>query len=169
MSYIAHSLSHGEELLYKARFPWFYRAGAWAALVVLAGAGVVAYGYDYPWAALILALAGIMSFITILLPTWTSEIGVTNQRFIYKRGLIWRKTQELQLRAVEEVTLEQGVLGRLFDFGRIELRGTGVDDIRLPELADPVGLRRAMQAGINAASQATASAPGTPLRPRPAA
>jgi hypothetical protein len=165
MSYIAHSLSDGETLLYKARFPWFYRAGAWAALIILAAGGVVAYGYGFPWAAAFLVLAGIASFLAAMLPIWTKEIGVTNQRFIYKRGLLWRKTQELQLRAVEEVTLEQGLLGRLFGFGRIALHGTGVDDIRLPELADPIGLRKGLQDGMNAATQMTAGAPRPSVQP----
>jgi len=88
-----------------------------------------------------------------MLPLWATEIGVTNQRFIHKRGWLWRATQELQLRAIEEVNLEQGLLGQLFNFGRLELRGTGVDDIRLPSLADPLGLRRALQDGMAAAAQ----------------
>jgi hypothetical protein len=65
----------------------------------------------------------------------------------------WRKTQELQLRAIEEVNLDQGVMGRLLDFGNLELRGTGVDDIALPTLADPLGLRKALQDGMAAATQ----------------
>ena len=48
-----------------------------------------------------------------LLPIWTTEIGVTDQRLIFKRGLLWRTTQELQLRAIEEVNLDQGLFGRL--------------------------------------------------------
>ena len=83
-----------------------------------------------------------------------NRIGVTTQRFIYKRGFVWRKTQELQLRAIEEVKLEQGVSGRLFDFGHLELHGTGVDDIRLPALGDPLGLRRSLQDGMAAAARA---------------
>jgi len=43
---------------------------------------------------------------------------VTNQRLIFKRGLLWRSTQELQLRAIEEVNLEQGLVGRLLNFWR---------------------------------------------------
>jgi hypothetical protein len=52
-------------------------------------------------------------FLGILVPIWTTEIGVTNERAIFKRGLLWRATQALQLRAIEEVALEQGLLGRL--------------------------------------------------------
>ena len=100
-----------------------------------------------------------MLFLTIMGPLWTTEIGVTNQRFIFKRGLIWRATHELQLRAIEEVNLQQDLLGRIFDCGRLRLHGTGVDDIRLPVLADPIGLRKALQDGMAAANQAGLGGP----------
>jgi uncharacterized membrane protein YdbT with pleckstrin-like domain len=103
-----------------------------------------------------------------MLPLWTTEIGVTNQRFILKRGLVWRSTHELQLRAIEEVNLEQDLLGRVFNCGRLRLHGTGVDDIRLPVLADPIGLRKALQDGMAAANQASlagASVAAAPVAP----
>jgi uncharacterized membrane protein YdbT with pleckstrin-like domain len=70
---------------------------------------------------------------------------VTNQRFIFKRGLLRRMTNELQLRAIEQVNLRQGIPGRLFNFGHLEVHGTGVDDIVLPAIADPVALQKAIQ------------------------
>src|SRR5262245_17866405 len=85
---------------------------------------------------------------------WTTEIGVTNQRFIFKRGWLRRRTDELRLTAIEEVNLEQGALGRLFDYGRLVLHGTGVNDISLPPLAHPVELRRAVQEGMGVAKAA---------------
>jgi len=114
-----------------------------------------------------MVLLGVVAFLGILVPIWTTEIGVTNQRFIFKRGLLWRSTQELQLRAIEEVNLEQGLLGRFFNFGRLELRGTGVDDVRLPALADPMGLRRELQDGMAAA--VAAGRPEAPPERAPAA
>jgi membrane protein YdbS with pleckstrin-like domain len=152
MSYIAHSLSASETLLYRARFPWFYTGGAWLLLTVAAVAAALTEWQGYSWPAAAMVVAGLVLWATILIPIWTTEIGVTNQRLIYKRGLLWRATQELQLRAIEEVNLQQGLLGRLFDFGQLELRGTGVDDIALPSLADPLGLRKALQDGMAAAT-----------------
>jgi uncharacterized membrane protein YdbT with pleckstrin-like domain len=159
MSYIQHSLGQSEQLLYRARFPWFYAAGAWAALLGLIACGAIAYTHDYGGLAAVFLLAGVSTFLAVMGPIWTTEIGVTSQRLIYKRGLLWRSTQELQLRAIEEVNLEQGLLGRILDYGRLELRGTGVDDIRLPALADPLPLRRALQDGMASAAQPIAAAP----------
>src|SRR5215475_1124768 len=162
MGYIKHSLGLSEELLYRAHFPWFYAAVAWALLLgflLAAGAAATAEARGEVVGGLI--LAGVVLFAVIMLPLRTTEIGVTNQRFIYKRGLIWRATHELQLRAIEEVNLQQGIVGRIFDFGRLQLHGTGVDDIRLPALADPLGLRKALQDGMAAANQASLARPAT--------
>jgi uncharacterized membrane protein YdbT with pleckstrin-like domain len=157
MSYIDESLGRDEALHYRARFPAIYHVGAWAWLLVLVGAGAMALLSGYTLAGSGLVLAGAFVFVSVMLPIWTTEIGVTTQRFIYKRGLVWRTSQELQLRSIEEVNLDQGLLGRLFNFGRIALHGTGVGDIQLPSLADPVGLQRAIQEGIALATQATAA------------
>jgi len=160
MSYIEKSLGRSETLLYRAQFPWFYDMGAWTLLAVFVGGAAVVEWTESGWAAVALVIIGVVLWLTILVPIWATEIGVTNQRLIFKRGLILRTTQELQLRAIEEVNLEQGLLGRLFDFGRIELRGTGVDDIHLPLLADPLTLRKALQDGMAAATLPVVAPPG---------
>jgi membrane protein YdbS with pleckstrin-like domain len=159
VSYIMHTLGRSETLLYRARFPLFYHLGAWLVLAISAVLATIAYVNGYAWLGAVVVLTGMVLFLGILMPIWTTEIGVTNQRFIFKRGLFWRMTQELQLRAIEEVNLKQGLLGRLFDFGRLDLRGTGVDDIHLPTLADPLSIRKALQDGMAAAVQGVTSAP----------
>src|SRR5262249_43859888 len=101
MSYIEHSLGEAEALLYRARFPWFYGASGWVALVLGGIAAAIANANGLGLVASVLALVSLVVFLAVLMPIWTTEIGVTNQRLIYKRGLVWRKTQELQLRAIE--------------------------------------------------------------------
>ena len=167
MGYIEHSLARSETLLYRARFPAFYFVAAWAVLLASVLAALLVEPGGYGPLSIGMVLLGVVAFLGILVPIWTTEIGVTNQRFIFKRGLLWRSTQELQLRAIEEVNLEQGLLGRFFNFGRLELRGTGVDDVRLPALADPMGLRRELQDGMAAA--VAARRPEAPPARAPAA
>jgi hypothetical protein len=167
MGYIEHSLGRSETLLYRARFPALYSAGAGGLLLASAVAALLLYASGYGALSIAVLLLGLTAFLGILVPIWTTEIGVTNQRLIFKRGLLWRSTQELQLRAIEEVNLQQGLVGRLLNFGGLELRGTGVDDIRLPALADPMGLRRSLQNGMAAAAQVGTT--GAPVARAPAA
>jgi len=162
MSYIEHSLGQSESLLYRAYFPWFYGASGWVFLLLGAVLAGVSAWSGYGWLAVASLLVGLVLLLLVMVPIWATEIGVTDQRFIFKQGLLWRATQELQLRAIEEVNLQQGLLGRMLDFGRLELRGTGVDDIRLPSLADPLGLRKALQDGMAAATQPISAAQVSP-------
>jgi uncharacterized membrane protein YdbT with pleckstrin-like domain len=160
MSYITHSLGRNETLRYRAHFHWFYYFAAWGTFFISLVAAMEAYGRGLPWAAGLTPLVGVAAFLSIMIPIWTTEIGVTNQRFIFKRGLLRRTTNELQLRAVEQVNLKQGIPGRLFNFGRLEVHGTGVDDIVLPAIADPIALQRAIQDCVDTTPPPTpASAP----------
>ena len=154
MGYIEQSLGQNEVVRYRAHFPWLYHAAGWSTLVL--GITAAAFLDSFAWVSLIAALVAVALFLAIMVPIWTTEIGVTNQRLIYKRGLLRRVTFELQARSIEEVNLSQGLLGRLLDFGHLVVHGTGLDDIVLPVLADPIGLRKALQDAI-AASQPVVS------------
>ena len=151
MSYIESSLGNNEVLHYRARFHWFYKVAAWSALIVGALVAMLALTQTYAWLAVVLLLIGATVWLSIMMPIWTTEIGVTNQRVVYKTGLVNRKTSELQLRSIEEVQFEQDFWGRVFDFGKLEIHGTGDDAIFLPAVAEPIAFRAALQEAIGAA------------------
>ena len=153
MSYIEHSLGRDETLRYRAHFSWLNYAAAWGGLIL--GAAAALYLRDRHWIAALAAFAGLAAFLSIMGPIWATEIGVTNQRLIYKRGLVARSTKEVELRCIEVVDLDQSLLGRLLDYGRVGVHGTGVADIVLPSMADPLGLRRALQDGIASLQRGT--------------
>jgi len=162
MSYIDESLAANESLIYRARFHWVQKAGPYIAMIVLSAMALVCValvpGRPGLIAAGVTAALGLIHFTAMMIHFWTTEVGVTNHRFIFKRGWLRRTTDELQLSAIEEVNLQQGALGRLFGYGRLIVHGTGVNDIRLPQLADPVGLRRALQEGMGGAKPSVGAA-----------
>jgi hypothetical protein len=130
MAYIARSSGRNEILLHRARLALLYPTAGWSALIAFLSMTAAAYAYELRWLAAVAALAGLALFLVFMVPVWSTEIGLTNQRFIL--GLLRWSSDELQLNAEEEVRLEQGLLGRLLNYGRIEVRGTGVATIRLP-------------------------------------
>ncbi len=71
------------------------------------------------------------------------ELAVTTKRVIVKHGFIRRQTVEMNLSKVESIQVEQGVLGRLFDFGTLIVSGTGASHAPLTGIADPMGFRKA--------------------------
>ena len=56
---------------------------------------------------------------------WITEIAVTDRRIIYKRGFIWRHTEEMNMDKVPSVDVDQSILGRMLDYGTIHVIGTG--------------------------------------------
>ncbi len=95
--------------------------------------------------AFFLVASGLIQFAMAVIVKATTEIAVTNHRLILKRGFISRNVQELRVENIESVEVKQSVLGRILHYGRIQVSGTGVGEVRLPALiADPIDFRRAI-------------------------
>ncbi len=56
---------------------------------------------------------------------WLREYVATNKRIIIKRGILSRETHEFRFDKIESCDVEQGIIGRLFQYGDITIRGTG--------------------------------------------
>ena len=128
MGYIEKSLGANEVVVAKAHFHWWYTFKAILALVVLG------------W-----VLVGIWIFFAMMIKKWTTEIGVTTHRFVEKTGLFTLKTFEIALPNIEGVRVEQNFWGRVLGYGHLRIEGTGVDAIQLPDIADPVAFRAAIE------------------------
>ncbi len=162
MCYLDKALAEGEAVLVEGRFHWTYTFGAW--LVLFIGASIsaalwIAYpeflsAYpEYRWVAYAAIVPFGFQFLKLMIRKWSTEIAVTNRRYIYKRGWIARNTQELPLLRVEEVNLDQGVLGRLLGYGKVRVSGTGGDrPIEIPNIDDPMGLRKALSNAVASVS-----------------
>jgi uncharacterized membrane protein YdbT with pleckstrin-like domain len=72
----------------------------------------------------------------------TTEFAVTDKRIIAKTGLISRSTVEMFLDKVESLHVEQTVMGRLFDFGSVTIRGTGATEESFRNISAPLELRK---------------------------
>lgn len=66
-----------------------------------------------------------------------TELAVTNKRVVAKSGIIRRNVIDLSLAKVEGITYHQGILGRIFGYGSILVRGTGVGQVPIPFIAEP--------------------------------
>ena len=128
MSYIEQSLGQGETLIARARFHWWYTFKALLALIFL---GVF--------------IIGIVIFLMMMLKKWTTEIGVTTHRFVEKTGLFSLKTFEIALPNIEGVKVEQTFWGRLLGYGHLRIEGSGVDFVEIPDIADPIAFRAAIE------------------------
>ena len=127
-TYIEQSLGQGETLIAKAHFHWSYALKAWLALIFLG------------W-----IIIGIVIFAQMMIRRATTEIGVTTHRFVEKTGWMTLHTNEVALPNIEGVKVEQGFWGRMLGYGHIRIEGTGVDAVDVPNIADPVAFRAAIE------------------------
>lgn len=86
--------------------------------------------------------------ISALINYKKSEFAVTTSRLILKTGWVSRRSIELQLNKVEGLSIDQGLLGRLLDYGTIRVGGTGGSKERFAFIREPVVFRKAIQLQI---------------------
>lgn len=140
MSYIDDNLMTGENVIFRAKLHWiiFWWPILWLCLAfVLFGESPGAGG-----GALVLSiLTGIASFMNYT----TSEFVVTNKRVLVKVGFIRRNSLKTPLTKVEGVQVNQGILGRVLDYGTIVITGTGGSKEPFHKISAPLEFRKKVQ------------------------
>lgn len=151
MSYIKHILQPDETVLVDGRLHWIIYVPAifWLLCAVAAGGGSVHLKYThYQWPLLIAAAVFAVFGLILLVRAWwqafTTEIAVTNHRVVYKKGFIKRHTDEMNIDKIESVIVDQSILGRIFGYGTVSIRGTGASMEELPLIAHAIELRNAI-------------------------
>jgi hypothetical protein len=150
--YLTKILQPGERVLATGRLHWIIYKDAAIACVLSAVLFWMAvsgrWGQPEELIQLsIVAAAFLLLFVAVCLAIgawfegWITEIAITNQRVIYKRGFIRRHTVEMNMDKVESVTVAQSILGRMLNYGSIHVRGTGVGIEHLHRIAAPIALR----------------------------
>lgn len=157
MGYVERHLLPDERVLYKTRLHWVLYLKA--VLVTLFGvllAILLTQVADPPWAWYVgvgVAVAGALWWIVRWIELQTSEFAVTSMRLIFKVGLVARYTTELLLAKVESISVTQGLLGRMLNYGDLIVTGTGGAREVFARVHDPVGFRNEVQ-------RASATRPG---------
>jgi uncharacterized membrane protein YdbT with pleckstrin-like domain len=152
MTYVNSILEPGEHVRYHTTVTWtIYMPAVLLAICALASLlGAMSYAdmVNIGWfAAIVFALAAVVAFIPAWFRRWTTEIAVTDRRIILKRGLIRRHTVEMNMQKVESVDVDQTLIGRLFNYGNVTIRGTGSSFESLRMIDAPLKLRTTVTAG----------------------
>ncbi len=146
MGYIEDNLMSGEKVIYRAKLHWMVFSGpiifAVIAYMFFAGGGDIAAAGGF--FLLIAIMWGVSAFITFK----TSEFAVTNMRVLIKVGWIRRNSLETLLTKVEGVQVNQGILGRILNYGTIIIRGTGGTHNPFRKIAAPLEFRKRVQEQI---------------------
>lgn len=99
-------------------------------------------GYYVAWLLLLIPLGIIASAV---LSVKTSELVITDRRVLIKVGFIQRQTFEMFISKIESVAVVQGMIGKMLDYGTVEIRGTGGSSQSFATIAAPLQFRDAIQ------------------------
>jgi uncharacterized membrane protein YdbT with pleckstrin-like domain len=143
MGYVQKVLQPGEELRYQATIHWvtYLHGTAWllAALIVWIMVPTSwREGFVVQAVVIILVAGGVFWLARAGFNAWITEIAVTNRRVIYKCGFISRTTAEMHMDKIESVKVDQSILGRILDYGKVTVLGTGAGTGSLGKMDEPI-------------------------------
>lgn len=147
-SYTTATLQADERALHKTTLHWMVLIVpmfvALFTLLVIGPIGMIAAwkGQAWIWLLLVIPIAIVASAV---LGVKTSELVITDRRVLIKVGFIRRQIFEMFISKIESVAVTQGMMGRFFNYGTVEIRGTGGSSESFATIAAPLQFRDAIQ------------------------
>lgn len=129
VGYIEESLSPGEKIEAIFKLHW----AAWASVYILVALSLLLFAITLPIA------------VYVWLRLRNIEMGLTNKRVIMKKGIIGRKTEEIQVASIETVEMDQGAIGRIFGFATVKVTGRGTSSIVFKTLDNPIAAKKTIE------------------------
>lgn len=171
MLYVQQSLGPDEELVHVGKFHWMYTVRSFLSIfwgivmgfvVLIVAVNVYKFLGHMPknigvlemvrvlhpgirLLAFFMFIFGLLKFAHMMVVKATTEIAITSNRLIYKKGLVARQVGEINIDRIEGVNVLQPIMGRIFNYGRVMVRGMGVGEVLLPSIEDPIEFRRAIE------------------------
>ena len=149
MGYVDKNLLPGETVAYRAHLhPVIFVTPTFVAVI---GLLLVAFGVSNVAlvALIVLGVLFLVAAVIVGLPRYvrlkSSEFAITDKRVLVKTGVVRRHTLELLLSKVETIGVEQGVCGRMLNYGTVTIVGTGGTKEPFTGIARPLEFRRQVQ------------------------
>lgn len=151
MSYVESLLGTNETILRRNRQHWIIWVPTAAVCVVVAILVVVLAGAIHAalpnigLIALALLLIPLYSFLRTFLNWLREEFVITNWRIMQVRGVLNKQVLDSSLDKINDVSMQQTLLGRMLDFGDINVLTASEQGInRIRGIRDPIGFKVVM-------------------------
>ena len=146
MSYIDKVLQPNEGVRFQTTISWTVMVpGLVLLLAAIAVTAAVQAFFGAPIPTLVALVVLCLPALFVLARAWfrrsVTEIVVTNMRVVFKSGFLSRRTIEMNMDKVESVDVDQSILGRIFNYGEVLVRGTGSGFEPLTMVDNPLALR----------------------------
>ena len=128
-AYVNNTLLPGEQLIAEAKPHWAMFLGPallFCFALIIGGPG----GMLFAFLALVWGAVRLLVYLT-------TELALTNKRVIAKTGIVRRNVIDVSNNKIEGVTYHQGIIGRVFGYGSVLVRGTGMGQVPIPFIERP--------------------------------
>lgn len=136
MSFIQKNLATNETVVYTTKMHWW--VFRWGTFFCLLGILFLKASSTF---GIIFILWGILQLVISYINFSSSEFVITNRRVILKTGFIKRRLVELQLNKAEGLAINQGLFGRMLNFGEALVTSGGVTNGFGP-MTSPFGFKK---------------------------
>lgn len=148
MSYIEKSLLPDEQIIYRTKKHWiiFFTPIMWALMAI-----VLFVNHDPLIAkfAIVPVIGALLTGLNQWLIYVTSDFAVTNKRVLMKEGFFFRHANELRLATVSNMTINQGILGQLLNYGTIIINPFGGNNDIFSEITNPLEFQKQTQSQLD--------------------
>jgi uncharacterized membrane protein YdbT with pleckstrin-like domain len=155
MGYVEGLLGANEQMVVKTRQHWLVLASsflsnlAFALIIIIVSALATIFGGvvlgPLPLLLLLLLILPVLAFLRVFLEWWNEEYIVTNRRVIQVEGVVNKHVIDSSLEKVNDVVLDQSYLGRLLNYGNVEiLTASEIGVNKLHRIGDPVKFKTEM-------------------------
>jgi hypothetical protein len=97
------------------------------------------------WIGIVIAFIPLAELVRIVLDWWNERYLITNRRVMEVRGTINKHVRDSALEKVNDVELNQSVVGRLLGFGTVQIiTGSDIGVNKFQRISKPVHFKRAM-------------------------
>ena len=179
MGYAEKNLAPGESILYRARYHWVFYRFSITVLILAAVLGFFALrarsvqegeqtGPWLAWLALAFFVIGIIAFVARRIRANMDEFVVTNRRVIRRVGLLAREIQHAPLEKIQDITVEQGIVGRMLGYGTVIVETASEKGMLIfPAVASPESFRTHVWGQGPPTGQPASAVPASAAPPTP--
>ena len=149
-NYVQSMLGENERIVLVTRQHWFVLFSAILAeiiitLLLIAAVSVATFFFPLAAFGFVLVIVPLISMLRDILIWSNHEYLVTNRRVIQISGIFNKNVVDSSLEKVNDVKMTQSFLGRLFDFGDVEILTASEIGVNLfKRIGDPVKFKTAM-------------------------
>ena len=148
MSYVNKMLLPNENVVYYSKLHWILFFPVFLLFIfgfsslIYAKFFAVNFIIIFKYLGFLLIILALWSFLSVLIQYIGTECCITNRRIILKKGLFKIQVSENLINKIEDVRLNQGLIGQSLNYGTCTLIGTGGTPDVFRYLANPIRFQK---------------------------